>query len=261
MFNVSAKCLCLPCSRDSMCSNKQRFLCNSIRISLWSPEAEASFKCNERNILSWVKVRVPSLHHMTSVPQTHWSKSLRWCVVILLWTTALLWSLKHACETILVYHYMTTRTLLDSDVKFFSDTNRFKRILCFTSGYMDRSTHTQWRSWAVRDPHAWSMHLPHQYICAQSYCYQPAALHQLQHHHPRLLRRWRPCRRLHWEPSNAGNYITHNPRRSAITVSSGNQWVFPGCFMATPIKAEWAQFKVTNSFYIYIFYLSFLTHI
>lgn len=84
--------------------------CNSIRISLWSPGAEALFKCNERNILSWVKVRVPSLHHMTSVPQTHRSKSLRWCVVILRWTPALLWSLRHSCETILVYNYMTTRT-------------------------------------------------------------------------------------------------------------------------------------------------------
>lgn len=159
MFNVSATCWRLPCSRDSMycSSNKQRFLCNSIRISLWSPGAEASFKCNERNILSWVKVRVPSLHHMTSVPQTHRSKSLRWCVAILRWTLALLWSLGHACETILVYNYMTTRTLFDSDVKF----SRFKSILCFTIGYMERSTHTQWRSWAVRDPLAWSTHLAH----------------------------------------------------------------------------------------------------
>lgn len=99
--------------------NKHSFLCNSIRISLWSPGAEASFKCNERNILSWVKVRVPSLHHMTSVPQTHRSKSLRWCVVILRWTPTLLWSLRHAFETILVYNYMTTRTLLYCDVKFF----------------------------------------------------------------------------------------------------------------------------------------------
>ncbi len=48
--------------------------------------------------------------------------------MILRWTPALLWSLRHACETILVYNYMTTRTLLDSDVKFFSDTNRFTNV-------------------------------------------------------------------------------------------------------------------------------------